>query len=158
MNDSELHSYLIRSGWSHIDRENFVRPLIVDMGGVGFNCSDVAKDFLFEYCGFELMHLPRLRIMGKMISSWTRFDPRLVCTRRDAQVAFKASGVAGVELFPIGVDSFHLTIFIGQDGYFYAGFDSSVYSYGGGVNEFFSNLRSGLRPVLVGDWATERGF
>jgi hypothetical protein len=125
------------------------------MRRVGFNGSDAANDFLSEYFEFELAHLPRLRILGKMISSWTRFDPRLVCTQRDAWVASKASGVAGVGLFPVGVDSFHLTIYIDRNGDFYAGFDSSVYFYGRGVNEFFSNLKSGARPVLIGDWMME---
>ncbi|MFC9472116.1 hypothetical protein ACFTS5_07985 [Nocardia sp. NPDC056952] len=90
------------------------------------------------------------RVGVVVVSSRTYFDPSAVCTARNVDVARRCAEVAGAALLPIGVDSFHLTLYSGSDGQFYAGFDSSVYRYADDRDVLFSMLKDGIRPLLLG--------
>ncbi|WP_075927034.1 SUKH-3 domain-containing protein [Nocardiopsis sp. CNR-923] len=126
--------------------------IVAALERVGFACHEEARSFLGECLGLKVDHLPVLVISGERVSSWTRFDPSAVCTTRDANVARRCAEVAGTVLCPVGVDSFHLTVYSGSDGRFYAGFDSSVYEYGKDRNAMFSMMKAGMRPVSLGEW------
>ncbi|SDG99240.1 SUKH-3 immunity protein [Lentzea fradiae] len=120
---------------------------------VGFITNAHARNFLREYHGRRFRHLPAKNILGEIVWSWTWFDPSLVCTETDADVAHRCSEVAGVGLCPLGVDSFHLTVYSGDDGKFYAGVDSLIFRYGENIDELSAMMWRGVRPVLLGEWS-----
>lgn len=155
MRDSELEEFLSSFGWKAAGMPREADAVVAGMEGVGFACHEEARSFLDRYLGLKVDHLPALFVTGERISSWTRFDPSAVCTARDADVARRCAEVAGVALFPIGVDSFHLTVYSGNDGRFYAGFDSSVYRYGEDRNAMFSMMEAGVRPISLGEWTIQ---
>jgi len=155
MRESELEKFLRSCGWEGAGFRRETDAVVAGLERVGFVCHEEARKFLGEYLGLRIDHLPALVIAGERISSWTNFDPSAVCTTRDADVARRCAEVADTPLFPIGVDSFHLTVYSGSDGRFYAGFDSSVYQYGEDCNAIFSMMRAGVRPILLGEWTLQ---
>ncbi|WIX78750.1 SUKH-3 domain-containing protein [Amycolatopsis carbonis] len=155
MRESELEEFLSSFGWEAGRVRREADAIVVGLERVGFVCHEQAKNFLSECFGLKIDHPPALFIAGERISSWTHFDPSAVCTTRDADVARRCAGVAGTVLCPIGVDSFHVTVYSGSDGAFYAGFDSSVYQYGEDRNAMFSMMKDGIRPILLGEWTLE---
>ncbi|WP_330277849.1 SUKH-3 domain-containing protein [Lentzea sp. NBC_00516] len=152
MRDTELKEFLVSFGWNEAEVRGEAGGAVVDLERVGFVSHPEARSFLAAYYGLKIDHPPTTVIEGKMISSWTSFDPTAVCTARDADVARRCAEVADAVLFPVGVDSFHVTLYSGNDGKFYAGFDSSVYQYGEDRNEMFSMIKNGDRPILLGEW------
>ncbi|MEU3603561.1 SUKH-3 domain-containing protein [Streptomyces sp. NPDC006798] len=152
MRDSELAEFLSSFGWKSAGTRRDSDALVAGLEHAGFACHEKARSFLGEYLGLRVDHLPALVINGERKTSWTHFDPSAVCTTRDADVARRCAEVAGTALCPIGVDSFHLTVYSGTDGIFYAGFDSSVYRYGEDRNAMFSMMKAGIRPTSLGDW------
>ncbi|NXY95197.1 SUKH-3 domain-containing protein [Streptomyces sp. BR123] len=157
MRESELEEFPSSFGWEIAGTRPAADVVVAGLERVGFACHEKARSFLGEYFALKIDHLPALVITGSRISSWTNFDPSAVCTTRDADVASRCSEVAGTALFPIGVDSFHLTVYSGSDGRFYAGFDSSVYQYGQDRNVMFSMMKAGVRPILLGEWTLPGG-
>ncbi|MDV9171345.1 SUKH-3 domain-containing protein [Streptomyces sp. W16] len=152
MRESELLEFLSSFGWEVAGVRREVDAIVAGLERVGFACHEEAMRFLGEYLDLKIDHRPDLVIAGERISSWTHFDPSPVCTTRDADVARRCAEVAGTALFPIGVDSFHLTVYSGSSGSFYAGFDSSVYQYGEDCNAMFSMMKAGVRPISLGEW------
>ncbi|MER6628164.1 SUKH-3 domain-containing protein [Streptomyces sp. NPDC000987] len=152
MRESELEAFLSPFGWEAAGMRHQTDAMLAAMDRVGFVCHEKATSFMGEFLGLKIDHLPALVIAGERISSWTHFDPSAVCTTRDADVARRCAEVAGTVLFAIGVDSFHLTVYSGSDGRFYAGFDSSVYQYGEDRNAMFSMMKAGIRPIPLGEW------
>ncbi|MEV6431274.1 SUKH-3 domain-containing protein [Nocardia sp. NPDC051463] len=155
MPESELAEFLSSFGWEVAGVRPEADAVTADLERVGFACHEEGRSFLGEYLGLEIDHLPALVIAGERISSWTYFDPSAVSTVRDVDVARRCAEVAGAVLFPIGVDSFHMTLYSGSDGKFYAGFDSSVYRYAEDPNVLFSMLKNGVRPILLGEWTLQ---
>ncbi|MBH0245355.1 SUKH-3 domain-containing protein [Streptomyces bacillaris] len=155
MRESELEKFLSSCGWEAAGFRRETDAIVAGLERVGFACHEEARKFLGEYLGLKIDHLPALVIAGERVSSWTHFDPSAVCTTRDADVARRCAEVADTPLFPIGVDSFHLTVYSGSDGRFYAGFDSSVYRYGEDRNAMFSMMRAGVRPISLGEWTLQ---
>ncbi|WP_432855024.1 SUKH-3 domain-containing protein [Amycolatopsis sp. CA-161197] len=155
MRESELEEFLSSFGWEAGGARREADASVADLERVGFACHEEAKNFLSEYFGLKIDHPPALFIVREWITSWTRFDPSAVCTTGDADVARRCEGVAGTVLCPIGVDSFHVTVYSGSDGVFYAGFDSSVYQYGEDRNAMFSMMKDGIRPIPLGEWTLE---
>lgn len=157
MDEAELEEFLGLSGRVEGEARRAAEAVIPELERVGFFSHERARSFLNEYCGLKIFHPPAAVILEKHVSSFTRFDPSLVCTACDADVARRCSVVVGVGLFPVGVDSFHLTVYSGDDGRFYAGMDSSVFAYGDDADAMFSMMRDGIRPALLGDWPFEPG-
>ncbi|MFD5249915.1 SUKH-3 domain-containing protein [Amycolatopsis sp. NPDC058340] len=155
MRESELEKFLRSCGWEGAGFRREKDAIVAGLERVGFACHEEARKFLGEYLGLRVDHLPALVIAGERISSWTNFDPSAVCATRDADVARRCAEVANTSLFPIGLDSFHLTVYSGSDGRFYAGFDSSVYQYGEDCKAMFSMMRAGIRPILLGEWTLQ---
>ncbi|MER7332466.1 MULTISPECIES: SUKH-3 domain-containing protein [unclassified Micromonospora] len=155
MRDSELADFLRSFGWEVAGVSPEADAITTGLGRVGFDCHEEGRSFLGEYFGLKINHLPSLVIAGKRITSWTLFDPSAVCTARDAGIAHRCAEVAGTALLPVGVDSFHLTVYSGSDGEFYAGFDSSVYWYGEDCNALFSMMKDGARPIPLGEWTVQ---
>ncbi|MET9216946.1 MULTISPECIES: SUKH-3 domain-containing protein [unclassified Nocardia] len=151
MGESELGEFLGSFGSVAGVRAD-AEAVIGDLERVGFACHKAGRSFLRGYLGLRIDHGPDLVIAGEVVRSWTSFDPSVVCTARDADVARRCAEVAGADLVPIGVDSFHLTLYSGSDGRFYAGFDSSVYRYGDDVSALFSMMKEGIRPIVLGEW------
>ncbi|MEW2162189.1 SUKH-3 domain-containing protein [Streptomyces sp. NPDC007084] len=152
MRESELEEFLSPFGWEAAGARRETDAVVAGLERVGFVCHEAARSFMGECLSLKIDHPPALVIAGERISSWTHFDPSAVCTSRDADVARRCAEVAGTVLFPIGVDSFHLTVYSGSDGRFYAGFDSSVYQYGEDRNAMFSMMKDGIRPIPLGEW------
>ncbi|MFI5620314.1 SUKH-3 domain-containing protein [Streptomyces sp. NPDC051567] len=155
MRESELEEFLSSFGWEMAGVRREADAIVAGLERVGFACHEEARSFLGEYLGLKVDHLPALVIAGERISSSTHFDPSAVCTTRDADVARRCAEVAGAALFPIGVDSFHLTVYSGSNGRLYAGFDSSVYRYGEDCNAMFSMMKAGVRPIPLGEWTLQ---
>lgn len=138
-------------GWQP-ERAADVSALAHEMTTAGFDVSQAARRFLTAFSGLRAEHLPSLTLNGRQIWSWTEFDPRLVCTNRDARVASRCANVVGEPLCPVGVNSFHLTVYITPSMSFFAGMDASVYEYGAAADEFFARLADGARPQPRGSW------
>jgi hypothetical protein len=118
----------------------------------GFLSSDPAASFLSEFYGLRVEHPPTVELSGHFYSCYTEFDPLRVGSPGSARVAARCSEVAGKRLFPVGVDGFHLTIYITPDGSFNAGMDERVYFYADNHCELFRKMAAGERPVLIGSW------
>ncbi|MFD5620628.1 SUKH-3 domain-containing protein [Streptomyces yangpuensis] len=155
MCESELEEFLSSFDWEAAGVRRETDAIVAGLERVGFASHEEARSFLGECLGLKIDHLPALDIAGERISSWTHFDPSAVCTTRDSEVARRCAEVAGTTLFPVGVDSFHLTVYSGSDGKFYAGFDSSVFRYGEDRNAMFSMMKAGVRPILLGEWTLQ---
>ncbi|MFB8414660.1 SUKH-3 domain-containing protein [Streptomyces albidoflavus] len=155
MREEDLEKFLRSCDWEATGSRRETDAIVAGLERVGFACHEEARKFLGEYLDLKIDHLPTLVVAGERVSSWTHFDPSAVCTTRDADVARRCAEVAETPLFPIGVDSFHLTVYSGSDGRIYAGFDSSVYRYGEDRNAMFSMMRAGVRPVSLGEWTLQ---
>jgi hypothetical protein len=110
---------LREAGWypkRHVDEE----PIMRDLRDIGFGESQSAATFLREFGLLKIDHQPSLTIRGKLVASSTAFDPLRVCTERDVTVASRCSEIVGAKLFPIGVDSFHMTIYMADNLSLYA--------------------------------------
>ncbi|MFF4396698.1 SUKH-3 domain-containing protein [Streptomyces sp. NPDC001480] len=117
-----------------------------------FDVSAAARRFLEAFCKLRVEHPPSIELKGREIFCWTEFDPARVCTERDARIAGRCARVASESLCPLGIDGFHLTVYVSPSGRFYAGMDSSVFAYADHVDEFFAKLAGGSRPQLIGNW------
>ncbi|MFI8803196.1 MULTISPECIES: SUKH-3 domain-containing protein [Micromonospora] len=155
MHEAELFGFLGSSNSRAAGGLPEIEVVAANLKRAGFECHEEGHAFLGQYIGLTVEHPPTLLIAGERIASWTRFEPSAVCTVRDARISRRCATVAGVALMPVGVDSFHLTIYSGSDGRFYAGFDSSVYRYGNSRNDMFSMMKNGVRPSFLGDWAAQ---
>ncbi|OKI00522.1 hypothetical protein AMK13_33100 [Streptomyces sp. CB02056] len=129
-----------------------VSGLVREMKLVGFDVSPAAHRFLEAFWQLRIEHLPSIDLNSKEIFCWTEFDPTRVCTARDARIAGRCSGVVGESLCPLGIDGFHLTVYVSPSGKFFAGMDSSVFAYADCVDDFFAKLADGSRPQLIGNW------
>ncbi|MCX5269583.1 SUKH-3 domain-containing protein [Streptomyces sp. NBC_00199] len=160
MSDQGLAAYLRSLGWDEADRSADAAATTERMRHVGFVSNETAEGFSGRYLGLRIEHPPALSISGRNITSWTLLDPTAVCTARDANVAERCAAVAGTPGFPVGVDSFHLTLYAGEDGAFYAGFDSSVFRYGRDAEEFFhiSEKASGPACEAIGPFREGYGI
>ena len=98
-------------------------------------------------------HDPSLLIGDRLVRSSTDFSPERVCTPRDADVAELCSVLVGTRMFPVGVDSFHMTIYLAGDETFYAGLDASVFEYASSFGELLEHMAFGVRPKRLADWA-----
>ncbi|WP_158712346.1 SUKH-3 domain-containing protein [Streptomyces sp. NRRL F-5135] len=139
------------SGWRP-GRVVDVSGLVHEMNLVGFDVSAAARRFLETFWKVRIEHPPSIELNGREMFSWTEFDPARVCTERDARIAGRCAGVAGEPLCPLGIDGFHLTVYMSPSGKFFAGMDSSLFSYADRIDEFFAKLADGSRPQLVGNW------
>jgi hypothetical protein len=123
-----------------------------DLRDIGFGESQSAATFLREFGLLKIDHQPSLTIRGKLVASSTAFDPLRVCTERDVTVASRCSEIVGAKLFPIGVDSFHMTIYMADNLSLYAGVDASVYDYAENFAQLLENMLVGVRPGHCGSW------
>jgi hypothetical protein len=139
------------AGWS-LGRVADVSEVVREMELVGFAVSPAARSFLETFWKLRIEHPPSIEMNGTEIFCWTEFDPLRVCTERDADVGRRCAAVVGESLCPLGIDGFHLTVYMAPSGKFFAGMDSSVFVYADGVDEFFAQLADGSRPRLVGNW------
>lgn len=134
--------------WRHVD----ISVYVGEMEAVGFEVPDSARQFLEAFWGIRIEHPPSVNINGRVVFCHTDFNSMRVCTERDADTARRCAAVVGTPLFPVGVDSFHLTIYFSPAGEVFAGMDSSVFRFAEGVDEFFGKLADGSRPQHAGDW------
>jgi hypothetical protein len=134
------------------DRGVDVSGLIRDMESVGFDVPDAACRFLEMFWHLRVEHPPSINLNGRKIFCWTEFDPTLVCIERDARIASRCAEVVGESLCPLGIDGFHLTIYMSPSGRFFAGMDSSVFEHAECADEFFAKLADASRPQRVGEW------
>ncbi|AXG79991.1 SUKH-3 domain-containing protein [Streptomyces paludis] len=139
------------AGWRP-GRATDVSGLVREMRLVGFDVPTVARRFLEEFWQLRIEHPPSIELNGGEIFCWTEFDPMRVCTERDVRIAGRCSGVAGEFLCPLGIDAFHLTVYLSSSGKFFAGMDASVFAYADRIDEFFLKLADGSRPQLIGNW------
>lgn len=139
------------AGWK-VGRSVGVSGLLDDMSQVGFDVSAAARQFLEAFQGLRIEHPPSITLNGRERFCWTGFDPAQVCTERDADVAARCGAVVGESLCPLGIDGFHLTVYISSAGRFFAGMDSSVFDYADSADELFAKLATGTRPQHAGDW------
>lgn len=140
-----------KAGWRRkrcIDQAS----LVTEMSTVGFEASGAASYFLEHFGLLRIEHDPSLTIDDRLVRSFTVFDPRRVCTARDADVAALCGSVIGKSLFPVGVDSFHLTIYISSDEVFYGGRDASVFNYADTFEGMLNKMHQGVRPERLADW------
>ncbi|WP_407652715.1 SUKH-3 domain-containing protein [Amycolatopsis cynarae] len=142
---------LERAGWIP-GRQIDVSQVVANLQEVGFEVSDAAHAFLEMFWKLRIEHPPSVVLDDAEIFCWTEFDPMLVCTERSARIARRCAGVAGESLCPLGIDGFHLTIYLSPAGRYLAGMDSVVYRYAEGVDEFFAKLADGRRPQPIGEW------
>jgi SUKH-3 immunity protein len=139
------------AGWDgtrRSDQSLLLRQLVA----VGFAESQIAQDFLERFGQLHLVHDPSLVIGDRLVRSSTDFDPSRVCTRRDADVAELCSTLIEKALFPVGVNSFHMTIYITTGDSFYAGLDSSVYEYAENASSLFERIIAGVAPTRIATW------
>lgn len=129
-----------------------VSGIVHEMTLVGFDVSVAACRFLEAFWKLRVEHPPSIELNGREIFCWTEFDPARVCTERDARIAGRCARVAGESLCPLGIDGFHLTVYVSPSGKFFAGMDSSVFAYADRIDEFFAMLAGGSRPHLIGNW------
>ncbi|MGW7824413.1 SUKH-3 domain-containing protein [Streptomyces puniciscabiei] len=142
---------LENAGWS-MERSVDVSEVVRNLRVVGFDVSEAALHFLERFFLLRISHPPSIDIGGQEIFCWTEFDPGRVCTERDAMVANRCSELIGASLCPVGTDGFHRTIYISNDGRFFAGIDASLYRYSEDVDELFSSMADGVRPQHLADW------
>ncbi|MGW5353622.1 SUKH-3 domain-containing protein [Streptomyces sp. NPDC004031] len=129
-----------------------VSGLVRDMTVVGFDVSASARRFLESFQGLHIVHPPSVTVNGREHFCRTDVDPARVCTERDADVAARCSSVVGESLCPVGVDGFHLTVYVTPSGRFFAGMDASVFTYADSTEELFTKLAAGIRPQHAADW------
>lgn len=129
-----------------------VSALVRDMTLVGFDVSASARHFLESFQGLHIVHPPSVTVNGRERFCWTDFNPARVCTERDADVAARCAAVVGESLCPVGVDGFHLTVYVSPSGRFFAGMDASVFTYADDTEELFTKLAAGTRPQHAADW------
>lgn len=129
-----------------------VNVIVHEMDSVGFDISTSALRFLTAFSGLRIEHPPSIILNDQKMWSWTAFEPNRVCTERDSRIAIRCAEIVGESLCPVGVNSFHMTIYISSSIRFFAGMDSAVYEYGDSVDEFFARLAGEEKPVLMGSW------
>ncbi|MFG3064826.1 SUKH-3 domain-containing protein [Streptomyces sp. NPDC048231] len=139
------------AGWRP-ERAVDVSGPVGEMELVGFEVSAAARRFLEAFHGLRIEHPPSISLNSREMFCWTEFDPMRVCTERDARIAGRCAGVAGESLCPVGIDGFHLTVYISPIGRFFAGMDSLVFDYADCIDEFFIKLAEGSRPQPIGNW------
>jgi SUKH-3 immunity protein len=140
------------AGWDDTRRTD-QSLLVGQLVAVGFAESQAAQAFLERFGQLHLEHDPSLVIGERLVRSSTDFDPSRVCTRRDVDVAELCSALISKALFPVGVNSFHMTIYITSDEHFYAGVDSSVYEYAEDASSLFGKIIAGVAPARIGTWS-----
>src|SRR5262245_9598344 len=105
-----LRDFLETSGWVP-GRKVDVDRLVASLRAVGFHVADSAVDFLAQFGFLRFDHEPSILLNNEKSFCWTKFDPSVVATSRDARVARRCAEVVGEELSPVGIDGFHLTIY-----------------------------------------------
>ncbi|MEV4638115.1 SUKH-3 domain-containing protein [Actinoplanes sp. NPDC049548] len=149
--EPDVTQWLASSGRTP-DRKMDVTDLIARLRAVGFDVAPAAEAFLQGFAYMSVDHEPSVMIDGVKTTCWTRFDPGDVATSRDARVARRCEEVVGKTLCPVGIDGFHLTLYIARDGGFYASRDASVFAYADSTSEMFRAMRHGVRPRHMADW------
>lgn len=139
------------AGWS-ADRKVDVSGLVQDMETAGFDVSGLACRFLEMFWKIRIKHPPSIFVNGREIFCWTEFNPIYVCTERDSRIASRCARVVGDSLCPVGIDGFHMILYISPHERIFAGIDASVFRYAETVDEFFGKLVEGARPQHIGDW------
>ncbi len=149
---SAASALLNEAGWTPERRFDPVL-MIEDLAMAGFRPSDAAFEFLRCFGKLRVEHDPSVVIGDRLIRSSSEFDPARVCTTRDAEVANLCSVLIDKTLFPVGVDSWHMTVYVAQDGMFYSSLDASVFEYADDYAGLFDNMAKGVRPRRLADWA-----
>ncbi|MGB3440391.1 MAG: SUKH-3 domain-containing protein [Actinophytocola sp.] len=140
-------------GWQP-ERAMDVSVIVHEMISVGFDVSPAALRFLTAFSGLRIVHSPSIMLNDRRVWSWTEFDPKQVRTERGSIIACRCAEIVDESsLCPVGINSFHFTIYISPAMRFFAGMDSSVYGYGDSVDEFFARLVDEEKPVFLGSWA-----
>ncbi|GLY08749.1 hypothetical protein Acsp01_91280 [Actinoplanes sp. NBRC 101535] len=142
---------LTSGGWNP-DRKVDIESICGLLESVGFASIPASKAFLSEFYLLKFDHNPSLEINGVESFCWTSFDPAEVATGRDARIAERCSELIGEDLYPVGTDGFHLTIYITDGMKFFAGRDSYVLSYADSVAGLFGAMQGGRRPEIIGEW------
>lgn len=145
---------LDRAGWGP-GRNADIDDLVDLLRSCGFVMSAPALDFLREFGFLRLEHEPSIILHGKKSSCWTTFDPTVVATHRDARIADRCSSVVGKSLCPVGVDGFHFTIYMTNEGSLLAGRDASVYRYAESIQGLLRAMFDGSRPTKIADWVID---
>nr|MDT0657876.1 SUKH-3 domain-containing protein [Micromonospora sp. DSM 115978] len=147
----ELIDLLVSAGWRR-DEPKIVEGIFRNLRSTGFEVSDAAVDFLSCYGLLKINHRPTVLLNGSNAFCWTAFDPTVVATARDARIALRCSSIVGRSLCPVGIDGFHLTLYVADDCSFFAGRDASVYRYADSVVGLFRAMKDGVRPAHLADW------
>jgi hypothetical protein len=147
----DIARWLAQAGW-HPDRRVDVDGMNGSLREAGFPVSRAGVAFLESFGRLKLVHEPSIELTNGRSSCWTEFDPTVVATPRDARVAGRCSAIAGRALCPVGVDGFHLTLYVADDATFSAGVDASVFHCADSAGELFRAMLDGQRPRRIGDW------
>ncbi|MFY1651157.1 SUKH-3 domain-containing protein [Solwaraspora sp. WMMB762] len=151
---ADLLDILRCAGWGP-GRNADIGDLVDLLHSCGFVLSAPALDFLREFGFLRLEHEPSIILRGKKSPCWTTFDPTAVATHRDARIADRCSSVVGKSLCPVGVDGFHFTIYMTNEGSLLAGRDASVFRYAESVQGLLRAMFDGSRPTKIADWVID---
>src|SRR5688572_1167753 len=108
------------AGWKP-DRHVHTEDMVESLRTAGYEVSVAAVSFLSRFAFLKLDHELSIWLDVRRSRCWTRFDPIVVASPRDARIAGRCSAVCGKALCPIGTDGFHLTIYVADDGTFFGG-------------------------------------
>ncbi|MBB4682441.1 hypothetical protein HNR67_008559 [Crossiella cryophila] len=109
-------------------------------------------DFVREFDGLFVRHPPYIDAAGVRHWDHTRFDVAGSVQGISPLMHREYSGLAGMDLYPVGENRWHATLLAGADGGLFCGVDNYLLGYFGRLDAVVAEICRGVRPVLVGEW------
>ncbi|MFW6694089.1 SUKH-3 domain-containing protein [Streptomyces sp. MAR4 CNX-425] len=143
----EAHEMLRTAGW-HPGRRVEIGDVVAHLESLGVRVHTAARDFLAEFGDLHLIHEPSAEIKGRLVTSFTDTDNARHITEHEHPFRSYVAEATGSAVCPVAGTSFHVSVYVTEDGRFYGIRDGAVYLFGDDTASFFNQVVTGRKPPL----------
>ncbi|GAA1506426.1 SUKH-3 domain-containing protein [Streptomyces synnematoformans] len=135
------------AGW-YPGRRVEIGDVVARLESLEITVHPAARGFLVEYGDLHLVHEPSAEINGRLVHSFTDTDYARKTTEHGAIFRAAVTEAVGAAVCPVARTSFHVTIYVAEDGRFYGDRDAAVYLFGEDAEAFLNLAVTGRKPPL----------